>query len=52
MLNAMMAQAVELIAAAGGVVPVFVSANLEGGDEHNKNMLAKYKDHIFYMGDI
>ena len=52
MLNAMMAQAVELIAAAGGVVPVFVSANLEGGDEHNKNMLAKYKVHIFYMGDI
>lgn len=52
MLNAMMAQAVEMITAAGGVAPVFVSANLEGGDEHNKKMLAQYKDHIFYMGQI
>lgn len=52
MLNAMMAQAVELITAAGGVAPVFVSANLEGGDEHNKAMLAQYKDHIFYMGQM
>lgn len=52
MLNAMMAQAVEMITAAGGVAPVFVSANLEGGDEHNKKMLAEYKDHIFYMGEI
>ena len=52
MLNAMMAQAVELITAAGGVAPVFVSANLEGGDEHNKKMLSQYKDHIFYMGEI
>ena len=52
MLNAMMAQAVEMITAAGGVAPVFVSANLEGGDAHNKKMLAEYKDHIFYMGEI
>ena len=52
MLNAMMAQAVEMITAAGGVAPVFVSANLEGGDEHNKKMLSQYKDHIFYMGEI
>ena len=52
MLNAMVAQAVEMITAAGGVAPVFVSANLEGGDEHNKKMLAQYKDHIFYMGQI
>ncbi len=50
MLNAMMCRAVELVAAAGGVVPVFMSANVDGGDEHNKTMLAKYKDHIFYMG--
>ena len=47
-----MAQAVEMITAAGGVAPVFVSANLEGGDEHNKKMLSQYKDHIFYMGEI
>ncbi len=49
LLNAMMAQAVELIVSAGGVAPVFVSANLDGGDEHNKAMMANYGDHIFYM---
>lgn len=50
MLNAMVAQAVANVVEAGGVPPVFVSANLDGGDEHNKKMLAEYKDHIFYMG--
>ena len=50
MVNAMMARAVELITEAGGVAPIFMSANLDGGDEHNKKMLAKYKKHIFYMG--
>jgi len=49
-LNAVMAQAVVLITEAGNVPPVFVSANLEGGDAHNKEMLAKYGGHIFYMG--
>ena len=49
-LNAVMAQAVAMIAEAGEAPPVFVSANLEGGDAHNKEMLARYKEHIFYMG--
>lgn len=49
-LNAMMAQAVALMTESGAVPPVFVSANLDQGDAHNKAMLAKYKDHIFYMG--
>lgn len=50
MLNAMMSRAVELVTEAGGVAPIFMSANVDGGDEHNKKMLAQYKDHIFYMG--
>ena len=50
MLNAMMAQAVALMTSAGAIPPDFVSANLDRGDAHNKAMLAKYKDHIFYMG--
>ncbi|MGI6536832.1 MAG: SIS domain-containing protein [Caldicoprobacterales bacterium] len=50
MLNAMMAQAVALITQAGAIAPVFVSANLDHGDAHNKAMLEKYKDNIFYMG--
>ncbi len=49
LLNAMMAQAVDMIVEAGGIPPVFVSANLDGGDEHNRKMLQKYGDHIFYM---
>ncbi len=50
MLNAMMAQAVVLMTEAGAIAPVFVSANLDHGDAHNKAMLGQYKDHIFYMG--
>ncbi len=49
MLNAMMCRAVEMIVEHGGTAPVFVSANVEGGDEHNRRMLEKYKNHIFYM---
>ena len=49
MLNAMVAQAVNLILEAGAVPPVFVSANLDGGDEHNRRVLDTYRDHIFYM---
>lgn len=50
MLNAMMCRTVELIAKSGGIPPVFMSANVEGGDAHNKAMLDAYRDHIFYMG--
>jgi len=49
-LNAVVAQAVALIAETGTAPPVFVSANLEGGDAHNKDMLARYGNRIFYMG--
>ncbi len=50
MLNAIVARTVELVTQAGGYAPVFLSSNVDGGDEHNKIMLEKYKDHIFYMG--
>ncbi|HML49357.1 MAG TPA: SIS domain-containing protein [Clostridia bacterium] len=49
MLNAVVARAVERIVEAGGVAPVFVSANLDEGDEHNRRVLERYKHHIFYM---
>lgn len=29
--------------------PVFFSANLDGGDEHNQEIFNAYKDHIFYL---
>ncbi len=48
-LNAVMCRAVELITAAGQEAPVLMSANSDGGDAYNLNMLHKYADHIFYM---
>ncbi|MDR0396544.1 MAG: SIS domain-containing protein [Oscillospiraceae bacterium] len=50
MLYAVVVQAAALIAQTGRIPPVFVSANVEGGDAHNAAMLGAYKDHIFYMG--
>ena len=49
-LNAVMAQAVSYIADAGELPPVFVSANLDSGDAHNKEIMQKYGDRIYYMG--
>lgn len=48
-LNAIMVQAVRYIVQAGGVAPVFLSANLDGGDEYNERVLSAYREHIFYM---
>ncbi len=48
-LNALVIEAVEKMIADGIVPPVFMSANLDGGDEHNKRIFAEYKDNIFYM---
>ena len=48
-LNAVMTRAVELITESGGTAPIFISANVPGGDAHNKTMLETYKDHIFYI---
>ena len=50
MLNAVMAQAVQLIQEKGEAAPVFLSANVEGGEKHNQQVLEKYGQHIFYMG--
>ena len=49
-LNAVMVWCVELLLQDSLLPPVFMSANVEGGDVHNAKMLEKYKDHIFYMG--
>lgn len=49
MLNAMMCQAVDMIVQDGGMAPILMSANLDGGDEHNEKVFEKYGSHIFYM---
>ena len=48
-LNAVIAETVARIAAAGQQAPVFVSANMDGGDEYNRRVLDAYREHIFYM---
>lgn len=48
-LNALVIEAVEKMIADGVVPPVFMSANLDGGDEHNAKIFEEYKDNIFYL---
>jgi len=48
-LNAVVARAIALITEESHIAPVFISANLDGGDEHNARILDEFKDHIFYM---
>ncbi len=48
-LNAIVSEAVAGFIRRGITPPVFMSANLEGGDAHNKKVMDEYKDSIFYM---
>lgn len=48
-LNAIVADTVERLVKSGIVPPVFMSANVEGGDSHNDAMLKEYRDNIKYM---
>lgn len=47
--NAVIIDAVEMLIARNVVPPVFMSANIDGGTEHNQKILEEYKDNIFYM---
>ena len=49
LLNAMVCGVIEMLLADGVVPPVFMSANLDGGDEHNRVILSQYKDNIYFM---
>lgn len=48
-LQAMVAATVEKLLEKEVTPPVFLAANVEGGDEYNKKLLAEYKDRIFYL---
>lgn len=48
-LNAIIIEAVEKLVADGIVPPVFMSANIDGGTEHNAKILEEYGNNIFYM---
>lgn len=47
--NAIATQVVANLVARGVTPPVFVSANMPGGDEHNARLLAENRERIFYM---
>jgi len=49
LLQMMVAATVEELLARGITPPVFLAANVEGGDEYNAALLAQYKDRIFYL---
>jgi len=47
--NSIVVGVTESLLAKGVQPPVFFSANLDGGDEHNKTIFDEYRNHIFYM---
>lgn len=47
--NALVCEVVSRLVARGVTPPVYVSANLPGGDAHNAELLAANKDRIFYL---
>lgn len=47
--NALVAETIGLLIARGIEPPVFLSANLDGGDEHNARLLSQYHDKIHYL---
>ena len=49
LVNALVIETVGGMLADGVFPPVFMSANLDGGDAHNKKIFEEYKDNIFYM---
>lgn len=49
LLNALVIEAVEKMIADGIVPPVLMSANIDGGDEHNAKIFEEYQENIFYM---
>lgn len=48
-LNAVIAHAARLILERTGDPPVFMSANLDGGDEHNQRWLEHYRGRLTYL---
>ncbi|OYT70420.1 MAG: hypothetical protein CFK48_06250 [Armatimonadetes bacterium CP1_7O] len=47
--NAMVAEACAILLERGVVPPVFLSANLDGGDAHNAKLMERYKGRVLYL---
>jgi len=50
MMHAVISQAIEFLVMRGLAPPVFLSSNLDGGDEYNKRLLEQYRNQIHYLG--
>ena len=48
-LQCLVAATVEELLNRGIEPPLFLAANVEGGDEYNRRMIMKYRDRIFYL---
>ena len=48
-LNAVVARVAELLMESGMTPPVFMSGNIDGGDEHNHRVMNEHRDNIFYL---
>lgn len=49
LMQSMVAATVEELISRGIEPPLFLAANVEGGDEYNARMFERYKDRIFYV---
>lgn len=49
LIHAIVIEVVERLLADGITPPVFMSANLDGGDAHNRKIFDEYKNNILYM---
>ncbi len=48
-LNAVVVRTAEILSERGEEVPIFVSANVEGGDESNRRWLERYRGRLTYL---
>lgn len=49
LVNAVVAEACAILLERGVVPPVFMSANLDGGDAHNNALMERYKGRVLYL---
>lgn len=47
--NALVCEVIEVLLRRGEIPPVFISANLDGGDAHNARLLEENANRIYYM---
>ena len=49
LLHSLMAETIEQLLERDVIPPIFVAANVDGGEEYNARMIEKYRDRIFYL---